>query len=666
MGKDDWQEKIEKAKEAAKLRLPDYLQTSRGADLRKNIRCIHPENHNNGDKTPSARYKAAWNVVRCPVCNKSYDIFNFIEADYGIHDFMGQLRKACVMYNIDFEEPKPAAPAKPQEPQPEPAPEYDFTKAIDAATTAALNSIEALAYYAGRGLDENDIRKYKLGFMPWNKLMAEYPALQREYWDKFKYIIPYPGAKYLAARNEAATGEKDKYRFPTGLKKCLYYLEREDAAISPVVVVEGQFDAIAVNKLGASAVATGGNGASLLTEWAKANGIREAIIATDNDKAGETEAAANEKALQAAGVITYIADSKAMYGDFKDAGEAAKDEAQRDKMVEVLLDAVENITNIKEEKEQERQRNTGAGVIDSFLETVQSRRYEPIKTGFLPFDEITGGLTRQTLVMLAAAPGTGKTTITAQLFEGMARRGHKVIFINLEMSREQLIARSLSRYAYGVLREDLPAKKILRGYEWDEKTRQQVYAAANGYKKDIAGNLMYYDREKVSADLGNIIDFLDEEAAHEEAEGRPAPLVVIDYLHILESKDRNGREEETVVTIKKSVTALKAFAIRHNSVVFAIIATNRESNKGKKMTLESGRDTSNIEYSADIFLGLNYAAWEEGLDTTIEEEKGRIGENGRSCRLLTLKLLKARMEPDAKDRKILLDAEHGIAEAVKE
>ena len=661
----------EQAKEEARKHLGDYLR-DRGNDLRKNIRCIHPENHNHGDATPSARFYPQINAVKCPVCQCNYDVFNFIEADYAIHDFNGQLQKACELFNIDYKPAtspqKPAGRAQQVQRTETPAkaetgnggPLRDFTEAIEAANRAALASAEALAYYAGRGLDADAVKRFKLGYMPFNAFVND-TALQVPGWDKYKYIIPYPGGKYFAARSEAATEEKEKYRFPKGIAKQVYYLPNESGY--PVVIVEGQFDAMALNLLGVPAAATGGSGAAALTAWAKEEGIAEAVIATDNDEAGETGGAKDEAALKEAGVVTFRADSKRLYGSFKDAAAAAADEQQRDILLDGLQYAIEELYQLQEEAERERQKNTGTGIIDTFLETVQTRRYEPIKTGFLPFDMLTGGLTRQTLVMLAAAPSTGKTTITAQLFEGMARRGSRVIFINLEMSKEQLIARSLCRYAWQEQRLNLPTETILRGYDWNEETKAQVYNAAAGFKRDIAGNLMFCDRNNVGAQLGGILDFLEGEAAHAEAEGKPAPLVVIDYLHIIESVDRNGRAEDVQATIKRSVTELKAFAMRRNTVVFTIIATNRESNKDGKLYLESGRDTSNIEYSADMFIGLNYTAWENGEDTSLEEEKNRTGADGRSCRLLSLKLLKNRMGEDGKTVRLVFDAAHGVATA---
>lgn len=277
-----------------------------------------------------------------------------------------------------------------------------------------------------------------------------------------------------------------------------------------------------------------------------------------------------------------------------------------------------------------------ASRIDAFMEAVQGERYKPIKTGFTPFDRITGGgLTRQSLVMLAAAPGQGKTTLAAQLFEGMAKRGQQIIFVNLEMSREQLIAKSLSRHAYLMGYGDFSASDIMRGYEWTQEQAQAVHRAAQEYKKDIALNFLYADRDEVTAQLDSIMDYLRNAARHAALAGRDTPIVVIDYLHIIQTTDGRGREEDQAQAIKKSVIALKEFAIKYNTIVLAILATNREANRNKELTLYSGRDTSNIEYSADLFLTLQEdeeaASESEQKPLKLRVEKSRMGEVGKAA-----------------------------------
>ena len=276
--------------------------------------------------------------------------------------------------------------------------------------------------------------------------------------------------------------------------------------------------------------------------------------------------------------------------------------------------------------------------IDDFLQDVQTNRYKPIKTGFNEFDRITqGGLVRQSLVMLAAAPGQGKTTLASQLFEGMAKQGQQVIYVNLEMSHEQLIAKSLTRHAYRMGYGDFSASDVMRGYSWTQDQEQAIKKAALDYKRDIAINFIFADRNETSARLDDIMEYLRAAARQAKRIGQEAPLVVIDYLHIIQTTDGRGHDEDQAQAIKRSVIELKEFAIEFNTIVFAILATNRESNRGKELTLYSGRDTSNIEYSADMFLTLqeaeNEPAPQESQALMLRVEKNRMGEVGKATTL---------------------------------
>ena len=73
----------------------------------------------------------------------------------------------------------------------------------------------------------------------------------------------------------------------------------------------------------------------------------------------------------------------------------------------------------------------------------------------------------------------------------------------------------------------------------------------------------------------------------------------------------SDRKEESAEIIKKAITILKDYAIRYNTFVLAISANNRTANSSGSITLESGRDTSGIEYGADYQLALNYRALHE-------------------------------------------------------
>ena len=75
------------------------------------------------------------------------------------------------------------------------------------------------------------------------------------------------------------------------------------------------------------------------------------------------------------------------------------------------------------------------------------------------------------------------------------------------------------------------------------------------------------------------------------------------------------------------------------------------------MILESGRDTSNIEFSADLFLGLNFTNWETAKK---EEKKSFETLKQQPQREITLKCLKNRMGEDGASMQLLFDTKHGI------
>ena len=125
-------------------------------------------------------------------------------------------------------------------------------------------------------------------------------------------------------------------------------------------------------------------------------------------------------------------------------------------------------------------RKTALQLFDEFMGKVQTEAYKPLQTGMPAFDRLLGGgIVRQALVILTAAPGTGKTALASQVFEEMAKQGADVIFLNLEMSREQLLARSVSRICHRQGHKGISAADVLKGYAWDDTRRAYIQEAAD-------------------------------------------------------------------------------------------------------------------------------------------------------------------------------------------
>ena len=249
-------------------------------------------------------------------------------------------------------------------------------------------------------------------------------------------------------------------------------------------------------------------------------------------------------------------------------------------------------------------RKTALQLFDEFMGKVQTEAYKPLRTGMPAFDRLLGGgIVRQALVILTAAPGTGKTALASQVFEEMAKQGADVIFLNLEMSREQLLARSVSRICHRQGHKGISAADVLKGYSWDDTRRGFIQEAADEYRRTIAER-MQYNPEGTGTTLDSIMNVLNAAGEAAKQAGKPAPVAILDYLHLITTDKR----EEQAEILKKAVAALKGYAIQYDTFVFAISANNRAANTSGIVSLDSGRDTSAIEYSADIQLSLNYAA----------------------------------------------------------
>ena len=299
--------------------------------------------------------------------------------------------------------------------------------------------------------------------------------------------------------------------------------------------------------------------------------------------------------------------------------------------------------------------------LDAFIEDIQGDRFEPLATGMQSFDKLLGGgIMRQSLVVLSAAPGAGKTALASQVFEQFAANGNPVLFLNLEMSREYLLARSLSRMLHRTGYQ-MTATDVLRGYRWSEDQRAHVLDVAADYRQRIAPNLDYNPHGNTS-DIKDIRDTLNICATRNINEGKPAPVVVLDYLHLL-TADRMDAQE----TVKAGIAMLKDYAIRYNTFVLAIAANNRESNRSGSISQSSARDSSAIEYTADIQLGLNFTALEDGETKPGSADKYRADNPAdmellmkETPRRMVVRVLKHRMNAAGGKLYMQFDAAHSL------
>ena len=550
-------------------------------------------------------------------------------------------------------------------------------------------SPEALEYLHGRGITDDSIERFNLGYCAaWKHSKAgdKVPSTKR-------IIIPRTKGTFTARRIDKPANELEAQYIKQvqGRQKDLFNLEALNGAETPIIC-EGELDAISLYQAGAASVVGIGTttNAGALLEEAKKHPEAVFILALDNDPDKEDGSNPGKEAqkklaadMKAAGLEVLSIDPAKIYGEAKDGNEAfTKDPERLGKVIAYLQGKAQEMkAGRDEEREAELRSRTGEGMLDSFLLSVmdkEARTFEPIPTGIKDIDRaLEGGFIRKTLVTLGAPPAMGKTALAQWIFENIAQAGQDVLYINLEMSREQLLARSLSRIAWKYDKKDFSALEVLRGYAWTDEQRESITQAAARYKADIAPHFIY-NPEGVTNGIDSILTAMEAETARIKAQGKPAPLVCIDYLQLVDSGERDAIEGMKGVIFK-----LKDFAKRENTVVFVIIANNRASNKSGTVEMESGRDTSAIEYSGDFMLGLAYTAIEDKREyeytyegkngeektgkapydlETIRRLKKEAYEAGKDipavCNEVSLKVLKSRFTEAERRANLIFDGKH--------
>lgn len=620
--------------------------------------------------TPALKvHKDRW---KCFSCGTSGDVFDLAGVIHKTDSKTEQLRRVASFFNIPLEGKTPTAPKPPTEPK-RPA---DYSGFYKQAHANLMQDREALEYLHSRGITDESIERFNLGYVrAWN-----HPKSPGRYQTK-RIIIPRTKATYTArAIDETEPNYSDRYKKQVaGSQRDLFNLDgSRDAEI--IVVVEGELDAISVMQQTDMAAVGLGSISNIESFAAQAHETaRNAIylLALDDDGGADRNSGqeAQERlsdALTAKGIYNYPIPGESLYMGFKDANDLLiHDPAHLSNAINRYADeAVQDKAIADGNREAEALKRTGAGMLMDFMESIKTRRYEPIPTGINYIDRaINGGFIRKTLVMIAAAPGAGKTTLSQQILENMAKRGHEVLFICLEMDREQLLARSLSRICANNGHSITPLE-ILRGYEWSHETEEAIYEAGQEYLHTISEHFIY-NPYGASSDLESIVRTIEAEALKNEAAGKKAPIVCVDYLQYIEGTNR----EDDVTTMKRAVKAFKDYAIRHDTVSCVITATNRESNKTGRVDQASGRDTSAIEYSADLLLGLSYSAIENGDEVTLpggDRVKATMDSINQirndayrrkkpapiECRTMALKVLKNRFGEMGRKVDLVLDGEH--------
>ncbi len=585
-------------------------------------------------------------------CFKNADIFDIIGLQFNLTSFNEQFDKACEIFGITPYERNSSNERK------------NFMKSETKNISGSNTKEDYTEFYnlAEKNLTQTDylrgislatLRKFHAGFVQqWKhpKAPANVPPSPR-------LIIPVWEGGYLARDTRANLTETQKKY--SKLRVGTMRLFNESALKqekSPVFIVEGEIDALSIIDAGGQAVGlcSIANIGKLIEAVKKEPPKVPLIILLDSDERGQ---GATPKLIEGLNKINFpFYRQSVLPRPYKDANEFLM--SDRQKFTEWVTSEMNN-ANIEqmredvEQKEQEEQeafeREAVIYYLNDFLQEVdKNREGRAISTGFENFDNIFGGGLYPGLYTVGANSSIGKTTLILQIADNMAERGQGVLFFSLEMSRNELIAKSLSRLSF------LSSSELYKSSKFAKTTRGVLRGDYSTAENDIIGSCVkdyatYGNNIFIVEGVGDVgVEQIRDKTEKYIKYNNTPPVIVIDYLQILSPYDLRMTDKQNT---DRNILELKRLSRDLQIPVIGISSFNRESYKSP-VSMASFKESGAIEYSSDVLIGLQFEGWDYTIRDTsdkvrqerlsnlsrMNEEKAKAGQSQR----IQAKILKNR------------------------
>ena len=209
-----------------------------------------------------------------------------------------------------------------------------------------------------------------------------------------------------------------------------------------------------------------------------------------------------------------------------------------------------------------------------------------VPTGFPDLDDALAGLQQSNLIILAARPGVGKTSLAMNIAQYVAVELKRPVgFFSLEMSREELVDRLL------VAQADIDAWKLKTG-----KLSEDDFSKLSDAMGILAEAPLYIDDTPALS----ILEMRTKASRLQVETG--VDLIIVDYLQLARSRQLENRVQE----VSEISQGLKNLARELKVPVIAVSQLSRavETRGGKKPQLADLRESGSIEQDADVVMFL--------------------------------------------------------------
>jgi len=224
----------------------------------------------------------------------------------------------------------------------------------------------------------------------------------------------------------------------------------------------------------------------------------------------------------------------------------------------------------------------------------QAEGLRGVPTGFKDIDDTLAGMQRSNLLILAARPGVGKTSLALNIAQNLAVNFKRPVgFFSLEMSREELVDRLL------VAQADIDAWKLKTG-----KLSGDDFTKLSNAMGELAEAPLYIDDTPALSILE-----MRTKARRLQVEEK-VELLIVDYLQLARSRQLENRVQE----VSEISQGLKNLSRELKIPILAVSQLSRavEQRGTKRPQLADLRDSGSIEQDADVVMFL----WREDEENT--------------------------------------------------
>lgn len=259
-------------------------------------------------------------------------------------------------------------------------------------------------------------------------------------------------------------------------------------------------------------------------------------------------------------------------------------EKKNDEIINSVLDQLDDLM-----LEDEEDNGDIIPTLERVAENIEVRRenggkIKGIETGLVDLDRMINGLNKQEMIVVAARPGQGKTTLANNIAINVAKKNKYVAIFNLEMSKEQIFEKILSNVSM------VECSKISNG-----SLSKEDYLRLGKGENTLVGlsdNMKVYDRTLR-------IDSILAKAKKLKKQGK-LDVLIIDYLQLVEGDKKQSREQEVSSISRK----LKQLSKELNISVIALSQLSRapEQRADHRPILSDLRESGAIEQDSDVII----------------------------------------------------------------